>query len=103
MENNLENMLRDAWTDEPPQVRDVRILAAIRASAPSPWATALRWAAAASIVLMLGGSLWRYGQQREIALKEEREIALQEDGELMLAIIGMADIDDFTPIMDALL
>ena len=103
MENNLENMLRDAWTDEPPQVRDVRILAAIRASAPSPWATALRWAAAASIVLMLGGSLWRYGQQREIALKEEREIALQEEGELMLEIIGMANIDDFSGITTALL
>ena len=59
MENKLESMLRDAWTDEPPQVRDVRILAAIRATAPNPWATALRWAAAASIILMLGGSLWR--------------------------------------------
>ncbi len=95
MENKLENMLREAWTDEPPAMRDVRILAAIRATASKPWATALRWTAAAGIVLMLGGGLWRYGQQRELAL--------QEDGELMLAITGMANIDDFSPVMDALL
>lgn len=95
MENKLENLLREAWTDEPPAARDVRILAAIRATASNPWTTALRWAAAASIVLMLGGGLWRYGQQRELAL--------QEDGELMLAITGMANIDDFSPVMDALL
>ena len=99
MENKLENMLREAWTDEPPAMRDVRILAAIRATASNPWTTTLRWAAAASIVLMLGGGLWRYGQHRE----EEREIALQEAGELMLEITGMANIDDFSGITTALL
>ena len=91
----MENLLRDAWTDDPPPARDVRILAAIRATAPSPWTTALRWAAAASIVLMLGGGLWRYGQHREIAL--------QEEGELMLEITGMANVDDFSGITTALL
>ena len=95
MEKKLENLLREAWTDDPPPARDVRILAAIRATAPNPWATALRWAAAAIIVLMLGGGLWRYGQHREQAL--------QEDGELMLEIIGMANIDDFSGITTALL
>ena len=95
MEKKLENLLRDAWTDDPPPARDVRILAAIRATVPNPWTTALRWAAAASIVLMLGGGLWRYGQQREIAL--------QEEGELMLEIIRMANIDDFSGITTALL
>jgi len=95
MENKLENLLREAWTDDPPPARDVRILAAIRATAPNPWATLLRWAAAASIVLMLGGGLWRYGQHREQAL--------QEDGELMLEITGMANIDDFSGITTALL
>ena len=103
MEKKLENLLREAWTDDPPPARDVRILAAIRATALNPWITLLRWAAAASIVLMLGGGLWRYGQQREIALKEEREIALQEEGELMLEITGMANIDDFSGITTALL
>ena len=95
MANKLENLLRDAWTDDPPPVRDVRILAAIRATAPSLWATVLRWAVAASIVLILGGGLWRYGQNRELAL--------QEDGELMLEITGMANIDDFSGITTALL
>ena len=95
MEKKLENLLREAWTDDPPPARDVRILAAIRATAPNPWITLLRWAAAASIVLMLGGGLWRYGQQRELAL--------QEDGELMLEITGMANIDDFSGITTALL
>jgi len=95
MEKKLENLLREAWTDDPPPARDVRILAAIRATALNPWITLLRWAAAASIVLMLGGGLWRYGQQRELAL--------QEDGELMLEITGMANIDDFSGITTALL
>ena len=95
MENKLENLLREAWTDDPPAARDVRILAAIRVTVSNPWVTALRWAAAASIVLMLGGGLWRYGQHRELAL--------QEDGELMLEITGMANIDDFSGITTALL
>ena len=95
MEDNLENVLRDAWTEEPPASCDVRIMAAIRVPAPRRWVSVVGWAAAACLVLMLGGSLWRYGQQREIAL--------QEDGELMLEITGMANIDDFSCITTALL
>ena len=97
MENKLENLLRDALAEESPVAADMRILAAIRAERTRrTWVTlAWRWAAAAGIAILIGTGIWWNGH-----LREEK---LQEDGELMLAIIGMADIDDFTPIMDALL
>ena len=97
MENKLENLLRDALAEEPSVAADMRILAAIRAERTCrTWVTlAWRWAAAAGIAILIGVGIWWNGQRHEVKL--------QEDGELMLAIIGMADIDDFTPIMDALL
>ena len=97
MENKLENLLRDALAEEPPVGADMRILAAISAERTRrTWATSVwRWAAAAGIAILIGTGIWWNGH-----LREEK---LQEDGELMLAIIGMADIDDFSPIMDALL
>ena len=104
MENKLENLLRDALAEEPPAAADMRILAAIRAGRTRrTWAAAWRWAAAASVAILIGTGIWWNGQRHEEKLPEASEQMLQEDGELMLAIIGMANIDDFTPIRDALL
>ncbi len=97
MKDGVEQLLRDALAEEPPIAADMRIVAAIRAERtrrtwpPVAW----RWAAAAGLAILVGAGIWWKDR-----LREEK---LQEDGELMLAIIGMADIDDFTPIMDALL
>ena len=95
MENKLENLLRDALAEEPPVGADRRIVAAIRAERTRrTWVTsAWRWAAAAGLAILFGAGIWWNGRLREEKLKEE--------GELMLAIIGMANIDDFTPIRDA--
>ena len=105
MENKLENQLRDALAEEPPVAADMRIVAAIRAERTRrTWAiSAWRWAAAASVAILIGTGIWWNGRLREEKLQEDGELMLQEDSELMLAIIGMADIDDFTPIRDALL
>ena len=97
MKNGAEQLLRDTLTEEPPVAADMRILAAIREERTRHvWPlVAWRWAAAAGIASLIGAGIWWNGR-----LREEK---LQEDGELMLAIIGMANIDDFTPIRDALL
>ncbi len=97
MKDGVEQLLRDALAEEPPIAADMRIVAAIRAERtrrtwpPVAW----RWAAAAGLAILVGAGIWWKDR-----LREEK---LQEDGELMLAIIGMANIDDFTPIRDALL
>ena len=96
MKNRTEQLLRDALAEDTPAVADMRILAAIRAEPPRRWpSVAWRWAAAAGIAVLVGTGIWWHGRLCEAKL--------QEDGELMLAIIGMANIDDFTPIRDALL
>ena len=96
MTDKIDDMLRDAVAMDPPDVADARILAAIGTEArarrrPFAW----YWlAAAASVAVMLGGTLY-YGHLREIAI--------QQEGELMLEITGMASVEDFySPRMVAL-
>ena len=85
MNDSFKDALRDALAAEPPVAADARIRAAIRASVSSRrhfW----RWvAAAASLVVLVGGFLH---------LNHQREKMLQEDAELMLEITGMASVED---------
>ena len=89
MNEQIEKMLRESLDVETPESADARILAAIRigAAAHRRWRW-MRWGVvAAGLALLLGGGLWQFSRQHEVALADECEI--------MLEIIDMAEPVDF--------
>ena len=91
MNEQIEEMLKEALEVETPEPADACIRAAIHieAAARRRWRR-LRWlAAAAALVLLLGGGLWRYGSRYAPAVP--REAVFADEGEIMLEIIDMAE------------
>ena len=97
MNVQIEKMLKESLDVETPETADARILAAIRieAAARRRWRR-MRWlAAAAGLVLLLGGGIWQFGMQRTAAQPREAnqlgDVALVDEGEIVLDIIGLAE------------
>ena len=101
MNEQIEKMLRESLDEETPESADARILAAIRieAVARRRWRR-MRWlAAAAGLVLLLGGGIWQFGTQRTVTQPREvdqpGDLALVDEGEIVLDIIGLAEPLEF--------
>jgi len=101
MNEQIEKMLRESLDEETPESADARILAAIRieAAARRRWRR-MRWlAAAAGLVLLLGGGIWQFGTQRTVTQPREvdqpGDLALVDEGEIVLDIIGLAEPLEF--------
>ena len=101
MNEQIEKMLRESLDVETPESADARILAAIRigAAARRRWRR-MRWlAAAAGLVLLLGGGIWQFGTQRIVTQPREvdqpGDLALVDEGEIVLDIIGLAEPLEF--------
>ena len=101
MNEQIEKMLRESLDAETPESADARILAAIRieAAARRRWRR-MRWlAAAAGLVLLLGGGIWQFGTQRTVTQPREvdqpGDVALVDEGEIVLDIIGLAEPLEF--------
>ena len=97
MNEQIEKMLRASLDVETPEPADARILAAIRieAAARRRWRR-MRWlAAAAGLVLLLGGGIWQFGTQRTVTQPHEADpqgdVAFVDEGEIVLDIIGLAE------------
>ena len=97
MNVQIEKMMKDALDVEPPELADARIRAAIRvdAAARKRWRMIRVAAAAAGLILLLGGGVWQFGQWRSGAQPRETgqqgEMALVGEDEIMLDIIGLAE------------
>ena len=101
MNEQIEKMLRESLDVETPESADARILAAIRieAAACRHWRR-MRWlAAAAGLVLLLGGGIWQFGTRRTVTQPREvdqpGDVALVDEGEIVLDIIGLAEPLEF--------